>query len=272
MIHLDDYLTRLGIPAPAAPSLQALMDLHQAHALAIPFENLDIQMGRGISLKLPDLEAKLVRGGRGGYCFEQNTLFRAALESVGFGVEAFEARVRVGTELVLPRTHMLLQVRVEGREWLCDVGFGGGGPLRPVPMDGEVVTAGRWTFRVIPEGPLRVLQGLAGQTWADLYAFLPEPRPEVDFAMANWYTSTHPDSRFLLTLTAQRTTLAARHILRNLKLEVDQPGGWEVRDLAREDVTEVLDRVFGLQIPADARFRALDSEGPGQGDVIGIKG
>ncbi len=257
MLNLPAYLTRLGIPAPSGPTLRALAELHQAHALAIPFENLDIQLGRPISLELPALEAKLVQGRRGGYCFEQNTLFRAALESVGFQVEAFEARVRVGTDLLLPRTHMLLQARVEGREWLCDVGFGGGGPLRPVPMDGEPASMGRWTFRVRTEGPLRVLQSLSGVTWMDLYAFLPELRPDVDFEMGNWYTSTHPKSRFLLTLTAQRSTLEARFILRNLSLEVDREGGWEVRDLAREDVTEVLDRVFGLQMPANARFRAL---------------
>lgn len=272
MLNLAAYLTRLGIPAPSGPTLEALAALHQAHVLAIPFENVDIQLGRPISLELPALEAKLVRGGRGGYCFEQNTLFRAALESLGFQVEAFEARVRVGTDQVLPRTHMLLQVRVEGREWLCDVGFGGGGPLRPVPMDGEPASMGRWTFRIRPEGPLRVLQSLSGQTWMDLYAFLPEPRPDVDFEMGNWYTSSFPRSRFLLTLTAQRTTLEARYVLRNLSLEVDQAGGWEVRDLTREDVTGVLDRVFGLQIPADARFRALDPEDPGHGDVIRIKG
>ncbi|HJW33456.1 MAG TPA: arylamine N-acetyltransferase [Holophagaceae bacterium] len=272
MINLDAYLARLGAPAPAGATLEALVGLHLAHALAIPFENLDIQLGRPISLELPVLEAKLVRGRRGGYCFEQNTLFRAALEALGFAVEAFEARVRVGTDQLLPRTHMLLQVRVEGREWLCDVGFGGGGPLCPVPMDGEPATAGRWTFRVRPEGPLRVLQSLVGETWMDLYAFLPEPRPDVDFQMGNWYTSTYPGSRFLLTLTAQRTTREARYILRNLKLEVDQAGGWEVRDLCREEVPEVLDRVFGLQIPVDARFRALDPADPGHRDVIGIKG
>ncbi|HJV23804.1 MAG TPA: arylamine N-acetyltransferase [Holophagaceae bacterium] len=265
MLNLPTYLSRIGLPAPERPTLQALTDLHQAHVLAIPFENLDIQLGRPISLDLAALEAKLVKGGRGGYCFEQNTLFRAALESVGFQVEAFEARVRVGTDKVLPRTHMLLQVRVEGRDWLCDVGFGGGGPLRPVPMDGEVVTTGRWTFRVRPEGSLRVLQSLSGTTWMDLYAFLPDPRSDVDFEMGNWYTSSFPGSRFLITLTAQRTTLAARYILRNLKLEVDQEGGWEVRDLAREDVTAVLEEVFGLKIPADARLRALDPELPGKG-------
>ncbi len=272
MLNLTTYLSRIGLPAPEQPTLQALADLHQAHVLAIPFENLDIQLGRPISLDLAAIEAKLVQGGRGGYCFEQNTLFRAALESVGFAVEAFEARVRLGTDQVLPRTHMLLQVRVEGRDWLCDVGFGGGGPLRPVPMDGEPVTAGRWTFRVRLEGSLRVLQSLAGETWMDLYAFLPEPRPDVDFEMGNWYTSSFPKSRFLVTLTAQRTTLEARYILRNLKLEVDQEGGWEVRDLCREEVPGVLDRVFGLQIPADARFRALDPADPGHGDVIRIKG
>jgi N-hydroxyarylamine O-acetyltransferase len=260
MFDWDAYLHRLDLPEAGAPSEATLARLHEAHALAIPFENLDIQMGRGIRLELPHLEAKLVRAARGGYCFEQNTLFRAALESAGFQVAAFEARVRVGTDRVLPRTHMLLQVETEGRAWLCDVGFGGGGPLRPVPMDGTPQPMGPWTFRVWPEGPLRVLQSLRGEQWADLYAFLPEPRPEVDFEMGNWFTSTHPDSRFMVTLTAQRTFRDRRAVLRNLLLEIESRDGLQTQEVPRSDLTRILREIFGIIVPDQARFRALDGE------------
>lgn len=261
MFALDAYRHRLGLPDLGAPSEGTLARLHEAHALALPFENLDIQMGKPIRLDLPHLEAKLLRGARGGYCFEQNTLFRAALETLGYQVEAFEARVRVGTDRVLPRTHMLLQVVAEGRAWLCDVGFGGGGPLRPVPMDGTPQPMGPWTYRVWPEGTLRVLQTLRGERWEDLYAFLPEARPTVDFEMGNWYTSTHPESRFVLTLTAQRTFPDRRAVLRNLQLELESPEGLRSQEVPRVDLTRVFREIFGIDVPEGARFRALDGEG-----------
>lgn len=261
MLSLDAYRDRLGMELPGASTLEGLTRLHRAHALAIPFENLDIQMGRNIRLDLPHLEAKLLHARRGGYCFEQNTLFRAALEALGFQATAFEARVRAGADRVLPRTHMLLQVAVEGRDWLCDVGFGGGGPLQPVPMDGTPQAMGPWTYRVWPEGPLRVLQTLRATRWEDLYAFVPEPRLSVDFEMGNWFTSTHPESRFVLTLTAQRSFPDRRFVLRNLGLEIESEDGREFREVPRPDLTRVLREIFGITLPEQARFRALDGEG-----------
>jgi arylamine N-acetyltransferase len=90
--------------------------VHRAHAVAIPFENLDVRLGRPIRLDLASLQAKLVAGRRGGYCFEQNTLFAAALEALGFRVTRLAARVRLGAARLLPRTHMLLGVDVGGRD------------------------------------------------------------------------------------------------------------------------------------------------------------
>ena len=107
---LDAYLTRVGGTRTLAPGLEGLAVLHRAHCAAIPFENLDILLGRSIALDLLSLQAKLVRDRRGGYCFEQNTLFKAALEALGYRVTALAARVRVGTTEVRPRTHMLLRV------------------------------------------------------------------------------------------------------------------------------------------------------------------
>jgi len=107
---LDAYLRRIGASGPLRQaSPETLAVLHEAHATAVPFENLDILQGRPISLELDALQAKIVAGRRGGYCFEQNTLFRAALEAVGFVVTSLAARV-LGGGVVRPRTHMLLLV------------------------------------------------------------------------------------------------------------------------------------------------------------------
>ena len=136
-LDLGAYLRRIGLQEPPKGDLAGLRALHLAHATSIPFENLDVQVGLPIRLDLASLQAKLVQRRRGGYCFEHNTLFQSALEAIGFEAIACEARVRLGAPVLLPRTHMLLLVRLDGGDWLADVGFGGEGLLGPVPLDGS---------------------------------------------------------------------------------------------------------------------------------------
>ena len=119
---LDAYLHRVGDAGPVGPDLETLRRLQAAHLGAIPFENLDVRLGRPVGLDLASLQAKLVRRRRGGYCFEQNTLFAAVLRAIGFDLRTLEARVRPpGATSPLPRTHMLLRVDVGGDPWLADV-------------------------------------------------------------------------------------------------------------------------------------------------------
>lgn len=257
-VDLAAYFGRTGLTITPRLDLATLRALHHAHVAAIPFENLDVQMGRGISLDIGALQAALVHRRRGGYCFQQNTLFLHVLRSLGFDVMPCEARVRRGAGDVLPRTHMLLVVRLDGRPWLCDVGFGGTGLFEPAPLDGDVVTQFAWTYRVARDGPLCVLQCLRTLGWEDLYAFEPAERYSVDFEMANWFTSTWPQSKFVLTLTAQRSTPDVRYILRNLAYEEDRGASAVTRPITRAELVPLLRGTFGLDVPTDARFRALD--------------
>ena len=257
-LDLGAYLERIGLQARPTADLAGLRALHLAHATTIPFENLDIQMGLPIRLDLASLQAKLVRRRRGGYCFEHNTLFLAVLKALGFDALPCEARVRLGAVEVLARTHMLLLVRLDGVPWLCDVGFGGEGLLHPVRVDGEAHGQFLNTYRVSEEGGLRVLQSHHHGAWEDLYAFVPEERFPIDFEMANHFTSTHPESRFLKTLTAQLPGPDLRRILRNrayAELRGDQAEGWE---LTPEAVIPILREAFGIEVPEGARFRALE--------------
>lgn len=256
-LDLQAYLHRIGLPEAPGPDLPGLKALHRAHATTIPFENLDIQMGLPIHLDLEHLQAKLVVRRRGGYCFEQNTLFMAVLRALGFEVEAFEARVRLGTSELLPRTHMVLRVRLAEGDHLADVGFGGQGLLHPVAMNGEAQRVFMDELRVIEEGPLRVLQTRQALVWQDLYAFVPEARAPIDFEMANWFTSTHPESRFVKTLTAQLPGPECRHILRGLSYTVVSSSGAEECILMGKELVPLLREIFGLEVPEDARFRSL---------------
>jgi len=260
-LDLGAYLRRIGFTGDPRPDLATLRALHLAHASTIPFENLDIQMGLPIRLDLASLQAKLVRRRRGGYCFEQNGLFLAVLREVGFDVIPCEARVRRGATTLLPRTHMLLLARLEGRPWLCDVGFGGEGLLHPLPLDGRAHVQFLHRYRVIEERgaePLNVLQSLQDEAWTDLYAFRAEERFPVDYEMANHYTSTHPESRFLTTLTAQLPGPEVRRILRNRAYAEIRGEAVEGRELAPEEVIPVLRGTFGLDVPEGAKFRALE--------------
>jgi N-hydroxyarylamine O-acetyltransferase len=260
-LDLDAYLRRVGYSGARDPTAAVLEALHRAHAAAIPFENLDILLGRPIRLDLESLQEKLVRSRRGGYCFEQNLLFASVLEALGFRVTRLAARVRYRTSLILPRTHMTLLVDVEGAGRLADVGFGAEGLLAPVPFGGAEARQGAWTYRIAEEGRYRVLQSLREGSWMDLYAFTLEPQEWVDYDLANYYTSTHPQSRFTQTLTAQRVSPEARLILRNRELIVDRGGALETRLLADDaEVLAVLARDFDLPFPPGTRFSARDPQ------------
>src|SRR5690242_5486709 len=129
-MDLQAYTARIEYQGGLEPVLQTLQELHLAHATHIPFENLDVLLRKPIRLDADSLWAKLVCGGRGGYCFEQNALFASVLEQVGFRVTRLAARVRAGAAGIRPRSHMLLLV--EG--CIADVGFGSEGLLLPVPL------------------------------------------------------------------------------------------------------------------------------------------
>jgi len=259
-LDLEAYLERIGYTGDREPTPAVLKAVHLAHATHIPFENLDILLGRPIRLDVPSLEAKLVRGGRGGYCFEQNLLFAAALDSLGFPVQRLAARVRAGARRILPRNHMLLLASAGGATWLADVGFGAEGPLGPVPFGtGEEVRQGAWTYRVVPgeEPGLWGLQSKGSADWTDLYVFSLEPQEQIDYEVVSYYTSTHPDSPFVRTLTAQRASPEERRILRGRELFLDRGTTVKSRTIADDDdLLAVLKEKFGLRFPAGTRFRS----------------
>ena len=255
-LDLEGYLGRISAAAPLAPSAEALADLQQAHVGAIPFENLDILLGRPIALDLTSLQAKLVTARRGGYCFEQNTLFRAVLERLGFEVTPLAARVRAGATDVRARTHMLLRVDLAEGPFVSDVGFGADGPVRSLPLEeGREHWLGAVGHRLRREDGLWVLEGNSDGEWVDLYAFTLEPQFPIDYEMANHFTSTHPRSAFVNSLTAQRMFPERRVILRNRELSVREGRVTETTTIRDpEHLLDVLERHFGLVFPPGTRF------------------
>ena len=146
-------------PAPVSA------EVHRAHVTSIPFENLDPHRGVPVSLELADLQRKLVADRRGGYCFEHNLLFAAALEALGVRVEPMLARVRMGRPpgSPRPRTHLVHRVHAEDGVWLADVGFGNGTLLEPIPFGpGAEYGQSGWRFRIVRDGDEDVLQTADG--------------------------------------------------------------------------------------------------------------
>ncbi len=247
-LDLDGYLARLGLDG--RPELAAL---HRAHVCSIPFENLDPQRGVPVSLDLGALESKLVTGRRGGYCFEQNLLLAAALEALGARVDRLLARVRwqVPPERVMPRSHLVLRAELGGATWLADVGFGNGTLLEPIPfgVGGPYEQAG-WRFRVVAEERALVLQSDTRDGWRDVYAIEPVPAPAVDIEVSNWFTATHPASRFVtgLIVTAQRSdgTRLALSDWNELAFTVRTPERTVSTPIARAEIPGLLETEFGL--------------------------
>jgi N-hydroxyarylamine O-acetyltransferase len=256
-LDLEAYLARIGYDGQLAATVETLTTLHRAHVLSIPFENLDILLGRPIRLDLESLQTKLVHGGRGGYCFEQNSLFAAVLERLGFEVTGLAARVRMGDERGTPRTHMVLAVVLDERRWLADVGFGGDTLLDPVRFDDDrPIRQGAWSFQLVEERDrVRVLRGLRADGWLDLYEFTEEPQLPVDFEVGNHYTSTWPRSPFVTKVVVQRSGVDERWMMIEDELRVERPDGserWPVSSPGER--LSILAERFGLEFPAGTRF------------------
>ncbi len=256
MLDLPAYFERIGFNGDPTPSRALLDRLHQAHANRIAFENLDILLGRPVHVDMASIQKKLVGERRGGYCFEHNLLMAAVLEQLGFAVTKLAGRVRLGSDQVRARTHMLLMVALGGQSLLVDVGFGAQGYQRPLPFaPGEVFRRFQWQYRVVPEDQAWVLQSLQENRWIDLYAFTLEPQHWIDYKVANHYVSTHPDSQFARNLIVQRPTPQARYSLHNLALSIDRGGHIANRTLKDQgELMGVLADTFDLRLPPGTHF------------------
>jgi N-hydroxyarylamine O-acetyltransferase len=254
VFDLGRYLERVGLSGRPG-----LAELHRAHVTRIPFENLDPLVGIPVSLAPDALMRKLVDGRRGGYCFEHNLLFKAALEALGARVEPILARVRNGQppEPPGPLTHLLLRVEYEGALWHADVGFGQGTLLEPIPFGpGGPYDQSGWIYRVIKEGGLLVLQTAVDDGWRDLYAFTPTPVPPIDIEVSNWFTCTHPQSRFVTRLLvtehrADGSRVTLSDFGGEMALSVQTPSADRLppTPVTRDDVPALLEQRFGLREP-----------------------
>lgn len=251
-IRLDRYFARIGYDGPRLPTLDVLRALQRLHPQAIPFENLDPLTGRRVLLDPASIEAKLVDRRRGGYCFEQNRLFAEALMQLGFRVTPLIARVLWGRDpdAVTARTHMLLRVDIDDVSWLADVGFGRvtlTAPLRLITGEPQPTLLETCRLADASRGALD-LEAASGDRWFKVYRFDLQPAEWIDYEVANWYTSTWPDSHFVHDLIVCNTRPDGRTLLVNTKLStLDAHGGRSDRTLAdAAELAACLHDMFGI--------------------------
>jgi len=253
-IDLEAYFARIGLVGSRKPTLGTLRELIARHTEAIPFENLSPFLGEGVKLDIDALQDKLVRRGRGGYCFEQNLLFSQVLRQVGFDVTWLAARVRwnVPAGVVTARTHMVLHVQIGAENYLADVGFGGQTPTAPINLEtaAEQPTPHE-AFRLSSAGDAYLLEAKLEGDWQALYVFDLQEQQLADYEVANWYISNHPRSTFVVGLVAARSAPLRRHALRNARYSLyHRDGETEQRILTSvEEFKETLQRDFRIRLP-----------------------
>ncbi|MDP2697558.1 arylamine N-acetyltransferase [Thalassospira sp.] len=258
-VDLDAYFARIGYDGPREASLETLRALLARHIATIPFEAMDVLCGVGVDLAPGAIDAKLITGQRGGYCFEQNGLFKRVLSALGFAVEGLAGRVmwmQPEDAPMPPRCHMALRVVIDGAAWLVDVGVGSTVPDAPLLIDtGMVQVTAFDRYRLRPVGDDLRLEMQIGTVWQPVYQFSPAPVPDIDYQVMNWYASTHDKSVFRHNLTASLTTPTARFSLQNNRLTVrPRHGAAERHFLTADELEQVLDDIFGL--PVDPAWRA----------------
>jgi N-hydroxyarylamine O-acetyltransferase len=223
MIDTLAYLSRIGYSGPREPTSVVLRDLQRAHLLSVPFENLDIHLGRPIRLEIPHLFDKVVTRRRGGYCFELNGLFALLLEDLGFTVQRLSASsANDDGSYKAEFEHLALSVQAPedpSASWMVDVGWGDG-PFEPLLLeeDSEQERYGR-VYRLHPgDGFLVLEEALSGGEWLKHYRFTLTPHRLEEFAGMNRYMQTSPDTIFTQKRLCTLFQPAGRVTLSDLRL------------------------------------------------------
>src|SRR4051794_40517364 len=259
-IDLSSYLARIGYTGPLRPTPDVLAGFIERHMATIPFEAIDVMLGRGINLSPESVDGKLLAKRRGGYCFEHQNLLRRALVAIGFPVERLLARVRVRETpdgSAPPATHASLKVEAGGRFWLADVGFGSFMPNVPLAWEVGAAQETRFgTFRIRDTDDGQLIETLNDDGWSPLYEILRFRWQSVDFEVANHYVAHHPSSLFRSILIAARTELETRYTLMGNRLTIHSAGGSrEERLLDADGIATALGTIFGL--PVEPEWRPL---------------
>src|SRR5882757_10904594 len=259
----DAWFARIGYSGSRAPTLATLRGLVEAHSAAISYESIDVLLDRAPKLDLATLQRKMIGHRRGGYCFEQNMLFRGGLRSLGFDITSLQARVVRGLAIDAPRPmlHMVLQVNLPEGPYLADVGFGNLAPTAPLQLAADIEQdTPHEVMRFIRMGEELTLQSRLGDRWEHIYRVVLLPRVDPEYEICNWFTASHPDSPYRSNLIAARPgPNRTRVTLFNARLNVRHATGAVERRMLgdKNEYRDVLAETFGLSLSDEDLALAL---------------
>jgi N-hydroxyarylamine O-acetyltransferase len=260
LVDLNAYCSRIGYHSPLAPTIETLRALLIHHPAAITYENIDVLLDRGIDLSPQAVDDKLIHRRRGGYCYEQNALFKRVLSAIGFQVEGLVARVQWTAPVEAPprrRSHMALRVIMDDVPWLADVGFGSCVPTAPLRLDTTQAQATQHeTFRVLPFQGALAVQARILDEWKSLYELASDSCLDHDYDPLNWFAATHPTSHFRDSLKVARTTPEARYTLLNDRLTTRTSDGHIERQIL--NAAQIGDRLGDIfQLPVESSWEPI---------------
>ena len=246
---LSPYFARIGFQGTASADFATLKRMMRCQLFSVPFENLDVQQGKIVSLVPEEIYCKIVERNRGGYCYEVNGLFAMALGVLGIPYQFVAARPMT-YPVRRPKTHVAIVVTIEGEQWLCDLGFGSYGIREPLNLNwiNREIRQDFDTFKLSrsPEQNY-LLQSFTDGVWKNLYEFNLSPQEWVDFEPANYMNSTHPDSIFVQWLMVVLQNPSGKEVLLGDRFQSVSEGktkGWTVR---REEIPMLLLQKFSLR-------------------------
>lgn len=249
------YAARLGLSWPLTPDLDTLDQIVLAHQCTVPFENLCCYDERRVpSLEIPALYRKVVEERRGGFCFELNALLESFLRSAGYDCWSVSVRITRGKDFVPPMLHRGVLVRLDGRLYYCDVGYGGPQPPAPIPLDGRRTVCGE-TFwgEPVDEHWQSIWRVTSEGTDEKVFEFWTIPQPPVYFAPYAYYSGSSPDSTFTQRRVVNlRTPNGSLALTGNVFTERADGRVTETRLESPEAVSRVLSERFGIAFPAEA--------------------
>ena len=245
---LQEYFSRIGFQGVAYADFATLTRMMRRQLFSVPFENLDVQQGKVVSLVPEEIYSKIVNRQRGGYCYEVNGLFAMALGALGIPYQFVAARPMT-YPVRRPKTHMAIVVTIEDEQWLCDLGFGSYGIREPFNLtwiDREIMQdLDAFKLTGSPERNY-LLQSFVDGAWKNLYEFNLNSQEWVDFEPANYMNSTHPDSIFVQWLMVVLQNPLGKDVLLGDRFKSVSEGGTKGWTVKREEIPALLQQKFSL--------------------------
>ena len=252
-LDLSSYLQRIGYDGPLETNLETLRGLHRQHTLAVPFENLDVQMGVPLDTSVEAAYDKIVYRRRGGWCYEQNGLFGGMLSQLGYEVTRVAAGVMMHTKGADRfGNHLCLIVRIPGTDqpWLVDVGYGGS-MLEPIPLAPGKHLQAPYSLEIstLADGWLRFSESVVDDS-PFCFDFEPKAANESLLDAKCRELQESPESSFVLSLVAQRRTPTEHLSLRGRVLRRYGVDGSHERLLeSPQQLVDTLASTFSLEAP-----------------------